>query len=407
MTINQVIILVGGKGSRLGVRTADTPKPMMGVSGRPFLRLLIDEVARHGFRDIVLLCGYLADRISSVFDNMIVLNARVRCVKELQPMGTGGALKQAEYLLDDQFLLLNGDSFFDFNLLDLQTFAENDAWLCKVALRPLTDTGRYGSVTLDGKRVISFAEKVTDGPGLINGGVYMLRREVLDYIHSIPCSLESEILPKLAAEGKLFGFAYSRFFIDIGIPEDLHRAQLELPICRPTIFFDGDGVLNHDAGYTHRVENFRWISGATEAIKLCNDRGWLVIVATNQAGVARGYHDVDALQRLHAWMQEDLRKVGAHIDAFYYCPHHLGGELPALAIECDCRKPKTEMLLQALEDWPMVDKGRSSLIGDKLSDIEAANRAGLRGVLFEGNGLLALVTNIVNQSQPEKIVARD
>ena len=390
----QAIILVGGRGTRLGALASDTPKPMMDISGRPFIRLIIEEVARHGIKDIILLCGHLAEKIYDVFDGISVLSAHVRCVIEPQPMGTGGSLIQAADLLDEEFLLLNGDSLFDFNLLDLQSVAINDPWLCKVALRTLSDTGRYGTVSLDGERINSFAEKVASGPGLINGGVYMLRREVLGYIQSTPCSLEKDILPKLVAERKLYGRAYSGYFIDIGIPEDLRRAQDELPSRRrSTVFFDRDGVLNHDDGYTYRIEGFRWMRGAIDAIKLCNDRGWLVFVVTNQAGIARGFYDDSDVERLHAWMQAEFCSYGAHVDAFYYCPHHLEGTVTSLSVACECRKPEPGMLLRALNEWP-IDRDHAYLIGDKSSDMEAAARAGVKGILFEGEGLLELARQI-------------
>lgn len=392
--MNQAIILVGGKGTRLGMLTVNTPKPMMEIAGRPFILLLIEEIARHGFKDIVLLCGHLAEKIYSIFDGMSVMNARVRCVIEPQPMGTGGALQQAADLLDDEFLLLNGDSLFDFNLLDLQTLASKEPWLGKVALRPLPDTGRYGTVTLDGERITSFAEKTSSGSGLINGGIYVLRRDVLGYIQSIPCSLEKDILPRLVAEGRLYGRAYSGYFIDIGIPEDLQRAQVELSNHRrPTIFFDRDGVLNHDEGYTYRIEDFRWMPGAMKSIKLCNDRGWLVIVVTNQAGIARGYYDENALTTLHDWMQNQLREQGAHIDAFYHCPHHPEGSIPKLAISCSCRKPEPGMLLRALQEWP-IDPTCAFLVGDKMSDIEAAKRADIKSMLFTNGDLFTVVQDI-------------
>lgn len=391
MLMKQAIILVGGKGTRLGHLTTDTPKPMMQIGEQPFIDLLIKEVARHGYEDIILLCGHLAEKIYVAFDGMTVLKARVRCVVEPQPKGTGGALQQVAGFLEDEFLLLNGDSLFDFNLLDLQTLAINNSWLGKVALRSIPDTGRYGTVTLDGERVTTFAEKSGNGPGLINGGVYMLRREVLDFIKQTPCSLEQEILPRLVERGQLYGRAYDGYFIDIGIPEDLRRAQMELPNRRrPTIFFDRDGVLNHDHGYTHRIEDFQWMPEAIEAIKLFNDRGWLVIVVTNQAGIARGFYDDAAVERLHAWMQAQLRSYGAHVDAFYYCPHHPEGTVTSLAVACECRKPEPGMLLRALNEWP-IDLDHTYLIGDKSSDVEAAERAGVKGILFEGDGLLELV----------------
>lgn len=394
--MKQAVILVGGKGTRLGNLTIDIPKPMLVIGGKSFLFTLIDHIARHGFTDIVLLCGHLAERVYSVFDGLAVRNAHVRCRVEERPMGTGGALHHAMDVLDESFLMLNGDSFFDFNLLDLSALPANESWLGKVALRSLPDTCRYGSVTLVGNHVTSFSEKSGSGPGLINGGVYILRRDVLGYIEKTPCSLEQDVLPRIAEQGRLYGRAYGGYFIDIGIPEDLRRAQAELPNrLRPTIFFDRDGVLNYDKGYTHRIEDFCWIDGAIEAIKLFNDKGWFVIVVTNQAGIARGYYDSAAVDKLHAWMQDQLRAKGAHIDAFYYCPHHPDGTESSLTIACKCRKPEPGMLMRAFAEWP-IDLARSVLIGDKPSDLEAAHKAGIQGVSFDGSvGLLQLATRIV------------
>jgi D-glycero-D-manno-heptose 1,7-bisphosphate phosphatase len=176
---------------------------------------------------------------------------------------------------------------------------------------------------------------------------------------------------------------------------DLQRTQTELTNrWRPTIFFDRDGVLNHDEGYTYRIEDFQWITGAIEAIKVCNDHNWLVIVVTNQAGIARGYYEVTDVERLHDWMQEQLRTVGAHVDAFYYCPHHTHGVVLDFAIECICRKPEPGMLLRAMDEWP-VDRNVAYLIGDKLTDLEAAHRADIKGLLFSGGNLLSLVKTLI------------
>ena len=112
----------------------------------------------------------------------------------------------------------------------------------------------------------------------------------------------------------------------------------------PPAFLDRDGTLNHDSGYTHKVEEFRWVKGAKDAIKYLNDAGYLVFIVTNQAGIARGYYDADAVEALHDWMQLELAQVGAHIDDIRYCPHHPQGKISALSRECDCRKPNPGML---------------------------------------------------------------
>src|SRR5215467_9725147 len=158
--------------------------------------------------------------------------------------------------------------------------------------------------------------------------------------------------------------------------------RTDLPARRPAAFLDRDGVLNVDHGYTHRPEQLEWIEGAPEAVRLLNESGYLVIVVTNQSGVARGFYDEDAVKSLHAHMQRNLAAFGAHVDAFYYCPHHPEGTIKSLAVSCRCRKPGTGMLEQAASEWP-IERDASFLIGDKDADMAAARAFNIRGVKFD------------------------
>ncbi|MFL5295083.1 MAG: D-glycero-alpha-D-manno-heptose-1,7-bisphosphate 7-phosphatase [Phenylobacterium sp.] len=156
---------------------------------------------------------------------------------------------------------------------------------------------------------------------------------------------------------------------------------------RPALFLDRDGVLNEDRGYVSRWEDFRWIPGAKETVAAFNRAGWLVIVVTNQSGVGRGFYTEEAMHALHARMAEDLAAAGGHVDAFYHAPHHPEAPLEAYRHpDPPLRKPNPGMILQALSEWP-IDREASLLIGDKPSDLQAALRAGIRGVLFEGGDL--------------------
>ena len=158
-------------------------------------------------------------------------------------------------------------------------------------------------------------------------------------------------------------------------------------LLKPALFLDRDGVLNEDQGYVHRWEDFRWIAGARETVADFNRAGWLVIVVTNQSGVGRGYYTEADVHALHVHMQSDLAGVGGHIDAFYHAPQHPDAAEPAYRHpDPPLRKPNPGMILQALADWP-IDRAASVLVGDKPSDVEAAARAGVRGVLFEGGDL--------------------
>lgn len=151
---------------------------------------------------------------------------------------------------------------------------------------------------------------------------------------------------------------------------------------RPAAFLDRDGVLNVDTGYIHQIDQLEWVTGVAEAVRLINEAGFYVFVVTNQSGVARGLYDEAAIARLHAHMQDTLRKQGARIDTFYYCPHHPEGTVKEFAVECGCRKPMPGMLEQAAREWP-IDPGRSFLIGDRDADIAAAAAFNIRGIKFD------------------------
>ncbi|WP_276840246.1 D-glycero-beta-D-manno-heptose 1,7-bisphosphate 7-phosphatase [Anaerovibrio lipolyticus] len=156
------------------------------------------------------------------------------------------------------------------------------------------------------------------------------------------------------------------------------------------VFFDRDGTLNEEVHYLHKIEDFKWIEGAIDAIKYCNDNGYLAIVITNQSGVARGYYPESEIMKLYDWMNTDLAKHGAHLDGIYYCPHHPTGKVKKYAIECDCRKPKPGMLFKAQKDHN-IDLKSSYLIGDGARDVECAEAAGVKGIRYTGGNLLEIL----------------
>ena len=156
---------------------------------------------------------------------------------------------------------------------------------------------------------------------------------------------------------------------------------------RPAAFLDRDGVLNVDHGYVYRPDDLQWIDGAPEAVRLLNAAGYDVIVVTNQSGVARGLYDEAAVRAFHDHMAAELKRRGARIDAFYYCPHHPDGTVQPYAVACNCRKPGTGMLAQAARERP-IDRGRSFLIGDRPGDLEAAAAFGIKGILYDGKTAL-------------------
>ncbi|WP_159288996.1 HAD-IIIA family hydrolase [Methylosinus sporium] len=404
MMTRQAVILVGGKGTRLGALASSTPKPLMAIGGdMVFLDALLLEIVRHGFDDILLLAGHLHEKIRERYCGRSIRGASLRVVVESGPAGTAGALRNAASLLDSTFLLANGDTLFDINLRRLSACLETRPDVLGVlALRRESDSTRYGSVRLQDGYVVAFREKESGRePAFINAGVGVFRREMSTFVEETPCSMELDVYPRLAAARTILGEVFDGYFIDIGTPESLRKARLDLANRRrPAVFFDRDGVLNHDAGYCHRVDALEWTRGAVETIRLVNEAGALAIVVSNQAGVAHGLFCEADIDRFHAEMSTQLAAAGAHIDAFYFCPYH-----PDAAVaewrhpDHPDRKPNPGMIRRALAEWP-IDMNSSLLIGDKASDMEAARRAGIRGILFQGGDLYAST-----RSELEHVVA--
>ena len=401
-------MLVGGLGTRLGAATARTPKPMLTVGDRPFLAWLLREVLRYGITDVLLLTGHLSDVVQ---DGLQALRAQLpRSVtltisEEPELAGTGGALFHAREHLHDSFLLLNGDSLFDCNLAPMLARADEPRVLGRLMLRRLVDASRYGVVEMDGDRVAAFQERPEPGhPGIINGGVYRLDRRVIDRTTAV-CSLERDILPMLAREGLLRGTTDDGWFIDIGIPSDLARAQHEVPrrLTRPALFLDRDGVCNVDHGWVGTQDRFEWIPGAKAAIQMAHARGWHVFVVTNQAGVARGLYDEAAVQALHAWMLGEALSAGGTIDDFRYCPFHPDAVVPAYRRVSSWRKPAPGMILDLLRKW-RLDPACCVLIGDRETDLAAAAAADVTSHLFPGGDLAEFVRPILN-AYPAEYVA--
>jgi D,D-heptose 1,7-bisphosphate phosphatase len=391
----QAVFLVGGQGTRLGELTRATPKPVLEVAGRPFLDYLLDEASRHGIKSALLLCGYQAGEIAPRYDGRTIRGMHISTIVEREPAGTAGALALASARLAENFLLVNGDSLFDFNWLSLcPTPATSPRILIRMALAAGVQGDRYGRVSIDNGRVTGFRPSGSSNEP-INAGVYFMRREILARLGPAPCSLERDILPTLASAGLVEGHVSRGAFIDIGIPEDFARAQTAVPaiVRRPAAFLDRDGILNEDTGYVHRSDQVSWIDGAHEAVRWLNDAGYFVFVVTNQGGIAHGLYEESHVNELHDWMNLELRKTGAHIDCVEYCPDHPDGAVEQYRRHSDRRKPGPGMITALLADWP-VDVANSFMVGDRATDVEAAHAAGIRGHLFRGGNLLTFLRSV-------------
>ena len=219
----QAVILVGGEGTRLRPLTSTVPKPVVPLVDRPFIAFMLEWLARHGVDDVVMSCGFLATAVRNVLGDGSQYGLRLRFVEEPEPRGTAGALKYAADLLDERFLMLNGDVLTDIDLTAQMAQHEATGAVGTLALVPVADPTAYGLVRLhDDHAVKEFVEKPSADEidtKLISAGAYVLERAVLDLIPADRnVSIEREVWPQLVGEG-LFGYAAEAYWLDIGTPE--------------------------------------------------------------------------------------------------------------------------------------------------------------------------------------------
>ncbi|MEM7182560.1 MAG: nucleotidyltransferase family protein [Spirochaetota bacterium] len=225
----EVIILAGGKGTRLQSVVSDVPKPMADISGKPFLEYLLTYIATFEVSRFVLSIGYKKDTIREYFRESFQ-GIPISYAIEDEPLGTGGAIIESlKYIKSKSFLLLNGDSFLQVSLRDLQRqFQENSSDI-EMVLKPMEDFERYGSVILDGESVIGFQEKKYQKSGLINGGIYLMKTSLFHQDFPRKFSFESDFLEKNISDLKINAYLCNGYFVDIGVPSDYLQAQIDLP----------------------------------------------------------------------------------------------------------------------------------------------------------------------------------
>jgi histidinol-phosphate phosphatase family protein len=404
MTTTQAIIICGGLGTRLGSLVKDTPKPMLHVGGRPILEHTIDLLAHHGISRILLAAGYRADVVREHFADSSRRSVDVRVSVEPEPLGTAGSLGLVADQLDDQFLVLYGDEFVDFDVRGLlEAHASREAMATLLA-RPSTHPWDAHLIQADDEgRVTEIVTEHVPGrryKNLGNASVYAVSRSALEFIRrGRPCDFMRDVFPAALAAGKrlfVHPLRSGEYVKDMGTPERFAqvegyleqraaireaRAQRERVT---TVFLDRDGVLNREVDLLRQPEQLEILPGVPDALKLFNRHGIRTIVVTNQPVIARGLCDVPTLDRIHKTLEQRLGGEGAHLDAIYYCPHHPetqhGEGVRELRRACECRKPGIGMLMRARRELGVRLAG-SAIVGDSATDIEAGRNAGIRTIL--------------------------
>lgn len=375
-------MLAGGFGTRLAHVVPDVCKPMAPVAGEPFLRYVLDQLDGAGFGHVVIADGYRREQIEEYFMGTY-RGLQVDYSPEDEPLLTGGAVKKALASCEGPYVfVVNGDTWFDVDFAAMEDVATKADPTAVLAAKRMRDFDRYGTLDVapDGT-IRAFREKQPCAEGLINGGVYLLRRDALDDMPT-KFSLETDFFERVVGDDCLAAVECAGGFIDIGVPEDYERAQAMFEGRKPTgcrlAMFDRDGTINVDVGHLHEPEKVELIDSTVAAMRrYSQDPAWRVAVVTNQAGIAKGLYGVQEMRETNAEIERQLEALGSRVDAWYFCPHH-----PDYTGECGCRKPRPGMLLRAMRDFG-ADPAGCVMYGDKEKDRQAARAAGVRFVPAE------------------------
>ena len=399
--MRQAVILAGGKGTRLKVVSGNLPKPMVPVLGKPLLQYLIEQCVEYGISNIKLLISYKKEVIEDYFGDGSQYGASIEYIIEDVPRGTAGALMDALPELDEQFLVVYGDTFFDIDLGSFWKFHQDQAGDASIFLHPNDHPHDSDLVEVNSDLQV---QKIHPYPhdnqwrqNLVNAAVYMFNKGALqgvDFVSDRP-DIAKELFPlMLESKKKLYGYISTEYIKDMGTPKRLSKVERDvnsgkvksLKKQRPkmAIFLDRDGTINQEVNHLSSQEQFELIDGVGEAICQINVAGILAVVVTNQPVIARGELEESELKVIHNKMDTLLGRHGAYIDRLYYCPHHTDsgfeGEIKALKFDCDCRKPKIGLFTQAKNDLNIVLE-KSWVVGDSARDILAAQNAGMKSVL--------------------------
>ncbi|RAI10886.1 MAG: D,D-heptose 1,7-bisphosphate phosphatase [Candidatus Melainabacteria bacterium] len=394
----QLVIIAGGKGTRLGLK--DIPKPMVKIGDKPLLEHQIDLAKRYGVDEVFILSGHLANVIEEYFGDGSKFGVKIHHVIEPYPLGTAGSLKLLEGKLNDRFLVFYGDVVMDF---DIASFVEFDKQYDSIGTTIIHPNDHpYDSDLLE----INKNNKVTkvlpkphqDGEyyqNLVNAAVYIFSQKIFEYIEEgVSQDFGKHILSKVVDAGEtLIGYKTPEYIKDMGTADRFEAvksdfltgkvARLNKQNKRPCIFLDRDGVINKDMDSKPLCKDFELLDGVAEAIKSINKSDYLSVVVTNQPMIAKGFVTFEEVENTHKKMETLLGEQHAYLNGIYYCPHHpekgFDGEIKELKIDCECRKPKAGMLFKATKDLN-IDLENSWMIGDSQRDIDAGKNANCRTI---------------------------
>ena len=392
--------MAGGKGTRLVEITKDLlPKPMVKLFDKPMLQRSIETLKEYGVDEVYISVGYMHEIIEDYFNN-IDLGVKINFIVEDEPLGSGGALYYVKDIMDDDFVVCNGDSLFSIDIDKMMEFHKSHN--AYATLMTHSNFHPYDSDLLicdSDNRVIELARKDVERDyyyrNNVNAGFFIISPKALYYYQNLPeatkLGMEHDFINQLILDGKaVYSYKSTEYFKDVGTPSRYYQALLDiennvldkknLKNKQKAIFLDRDGTLNVYKGFLKSAEELEILDTVPEALGLINNSEYLAIIVSNQPVIARGECSTAEQENIFNKLETLLGQQGVYVDARYYCPHHpdsgFPGEVKELKIKCDCRKPNIGMLEKASADFNL-DLSQCVIIGDTDMDIQTGKNANI------------------------------
>lgn len=393
--------MAGGKGTRLASLNAEIPKSMFSVIGKPILEYQIESLVKSGVKDITLIVGHLKEVIKDYFGEGSRFGVRIGYIEESEPLGTAGALYYLKNEPED-FILVLGDLILDIDFNRFMSFHKEHEAAITLFGHPNSHPYDSDIIEVDENcRVSGIISKKRKRDfcyhNFVNAGVYCINPRALDNIKTPQkVDLEKQLIEGLIKRGRIYAYKSTEYVKDMGTPDRLTAVSTDIKKGmvadksfkqkQKAIFLDRDGTINEYVGFLRDIDSFKLLPVVVEAIAKINASSYLTIVATNQPVIARGEVTFQELDEIHKKMETELGKGGAYLDDIFFCPHHpdkgYQGEVVDLKTDCDCRKPKIGMLIEAAERYN-IDLSNSWYIGDTTTDIQTGKNAGMRTILVQ------------------------
>lgn len=397
----KAVIIAGGRGERLGYMTAEIPKPMVRIAGKPVLEHQIDLLRQYGITDISILIGHLGHVIKEYFRDGNAFGVDIEYYSEEKPLGTSGCVKVLEERLQDDFLLLYGDLMLDIKIDDFMAFHRAQGGAGTLVVHPNDHPYDSDLVVMDDDyQIVDFLPKDRKPElyaNLVTAAFYVLSPRVFKYIpDGVSSDFVRDVFPDMIKSSRrLYGYKTTEYIKDMGTADRLEKVsrdfsrgkiqRLSKLYQRPAIFMDRDGTLVEEVDLLHRVEDLKLFPFASSTVKKINDSDFLAVLVTNQPVVARNLCDLSTVKEIHKKLETLLGREGAYLNDIYFCPHHPDKGYPeenaAYKINCDCRKPEIGMIKKAVEEYN-IDIKSSWLIGDTTMDIQTGVNAGMQTILL-------------------------